>query len=106
MPHCPSGNAPITRGSINAILAQHAVIENDLDRLLGEIVDQRQALQPPSAVERIHDEIHRPDLVWRLWQQLRADRRAAPATRSRRGCSLMFSGAGLPLPASDLRPNW
>lgn len=34
------------------------------DRLLGEVIDHRQAFDPPPCAERVEDEVHRPDLVW------------------------------------------
>lgn len=45
------------------IVASHAVIEGDLDRLLGEVIDRGQALQTPAVFEPVHDEVHRPHFV-------------------------------------------
>src|SRR5262249_10812011 len=73
------------------IHARNAVIGDDLDRLLGEVVDQRQTLQPPATIERIHHEIHRPDLVRRLrqeqWLTLEHGASALASTLNSKTCS-------------------
>ena len=45
------------------VLAGDAVFDHDVDGLLAEVVDDRQALEPPAVFERVADEVHRPDLV-------------------------------------------
>ena len=53
------------------------MIDDDIDRFLGEVIDDRQALQPPAMLEGIADEIHRPHLVRSLrdgeWPALDGD---------------------------------
>jgi hypothetical protein len=45
------------------VLAGDAMIDDDVDRLLAEVVDDRQALQPPAVLEGVAHEVHRPHLV-------------------------------------------
>jgi hypothetical protein len=40
----------------------NAVIDDDVDRLSGEVAHDREAFETTAAVERVHHEIHRPDL--------------------------------------------
>ncbi len=39
------------------------VLHQDANRLLGEVIDHRQAFDPSPSAERVEDEIHRQDLV-------------------------------------------
>lgn len=43
--------------------AADTVLHQDADRLLGEVIDHRQAFDPPPGAQCIEDEVHRPDLV-------------------------------------------
>src|SRR6185437_2975458 len=43
----------------------------DVDRLLRKVVDDGQALQPTTAIERIHDKVDRPDLAWPMRHEQR-----------------------------------
>ena len=45
------------------VLARDAVVDDDVDGLLGEVVDDRQAFQTSTVVESVHHEVHRPDLI-------------------------------------------
>ena len=41
------------------------MIDRDVDRVVRVVIDDRQALEPTTALETVADEIHRPDLVRR-----------------------------------------
>jgi len=46
-----------------------AVVYDDVDRLLGEIIDDSQAFQTPPVRQRIHHEINGPNLLGAAGQQ-------------------------------------
>jgi len=51
------------------VMAAHAVIECNLDDLLGEIVDDRKRLDPPTVSQPVHDEVHGLDFLRSRWNQ-------------------------------------
>jgi hypothetical protein len=46
------------------VTARDPVINGNVEALSGEVVDDRQALDAAASRERVHHEIHTPDLVW------------------------------------------
>lgn len=47
------------------LLARDAMIDRDVDRFFRVVIDDRQALEPTTALETVADEIHWRDLVRR-----------------------------------------
>lgn len=45
------------------MLTGDAVIDHDVDRFLGAVVDDVQTFQAPTVRQSIHDEVHRPELI-------------------------------------------
>jgi len=58
------------------------VIGDDVDRLLGEVVDDGEALHASTVGQRVHHEVHRPHLIRRArdYERLAVDRNSSPAS--------------------------